>query len=75
MVQPMVRDITYCSNDDCPFTDCIRHLSQLKGEKESVIISLANFGGVCRKYLYHLIGECELPFEDDTYLTEEIQEE
>ena len=75
----MVRDISYCDNADCPFTDCWRHLSQLKGEKETVIISISNFGGVCRKYIAYLIEEhalhAEKPIPDDVndyYLGDEV---
>ena len=68
----MVRDITYCANDDCPFVDCIRNLKQLSGEPGSVIISLANFGGVCRQYISYLVGELDnITYDDTTYLTEE----
>lgn len=68
----MVRDITYCANDDCPFVDCIRNLKQLSGESESIIISLANFGGVCRQYIGYLVGDLSnIKYDDTTYLTEE----
>ena len=66
----MVRDITYCANESCPFHDCIRHLEQLRGEKESLIISLSNFGGVCRRYICHLVGEISEE-SDGIYITEE----
>ena len=68
-------DITYCSNTDCPFTDCIRHLSSLKGERENTIISIANFGGVCRQYLHNLIETSELEglnLTDGIYQTDGI---
>ncbi len=66
----MVRDITYCANESCPFSDCLRNLEQLRGENGSVIISLADFGGVCRRYLGHLVGEISEE-SDDLYITEE----
>ena len=65
----MIRDITYCSNDDCPFTDCMRHMDQLKDEKEDVIISIANFGGVCRQYINHLVGQCDIQYDPDAYVS------
>lgn len=46
-------DITYCLNADCPYKDCERNAERLKGQHG--IASFANFGGVCRKYLYYLI--------------------
>ena len=68
----MVRDITYCANEDCPFVDCIRNLKQLSGEHESIIISLANFGGVCKQYISYLVGDLNnIQYDDTTYLTEE----
>ena len=66
----MNRDITYCVNDDCPFTDCLRHMNRLKGEPENVVISIANFGGVCRKYIAYLVGELDIRYGEDTYLSE-----
>ena len=68
----MVRDITYCENSDCPFTDCIRHMDQLRDENERVIISVANFGWVCKQYISHLVGDLQnIHYDDSTYLTEE----
>ena len=70
----MVRDITYCYCDDCPFTDCLRHRRQLAGERETVIISMANFGSVCQKYIESVVGETQdggLQFQDGLYMTEE----
>lgn len=68
----VVHDITYCENDDCPFTDCLRHMAQLRDEHECLIISVANFGGVCRQYLSSLVGDPGgLRLDDSTYITEE----
>lgn len=46
-------DITYCINAKCPFKDCERHLRRAK----SRIVSVANFDGVCRRYIDHLMDE------------------
>lgn len=51
-------DITYCTIGSCPFEKCERHLSQLKSEKDKTkMISVANFGGVCREYLSYIYDE------------------
>lgn len=51
-------DITYCTNTDCPFKKCERHLSQLESEKDKTrMVSVANLGGVCREYLNYLLEE------------------
>lgn len=73
----MVRDITYCDNADCPFTDCWRHLDTLKGEKESVIISISHFGGVCRKYISYLVEQASRESGDffDYYLSDTVDEQ
>lgn len=73
----MARDITYCSNEDCPFEDCIRHMAQLADEPKPVIISIANFGGVCRQYIGSIVEYlCEqqehgIHFEEGLYLRED----
>ncbi len=66
----MVRDITYCTNDDCPFEDCWRNPENLKNETAKYI-SISNFGGVCRRYLYHLTGEIQDENVEDYYLGDE----
>ena len=48
-------EITYCTNMNCPFEKCERHLSQLKkyaGQQTQV--SVANLGGVCKEYLSYV---------------------
>ena len=65
----MTRDISYCATADCPYTDCLRHLKQLEGEPSGTIISLSNFGGICRKYIAHLVGEASDNAED-LYMTD-----
>lgn len=54
-------DRTYCSNSQCPFKKCERHLSQInkKHIKNKIYISVANFDGVCRKYIGHLVNKTE----------------
>lgn len=46
-------DITYCINAECPFKDCERHLRRAK----SRFVSVANYDGVCRRYIGHLLNE------------------
>lgn len=46
-------DITYCINAGCPFKDCERHLSKASGQ----YVNVANFDGVCRRYIGHLLNE------------------
>lgn len=45
----MLRDITYCSEGSCPFTDCMRHTKQLEGL--NVIITLSDLTSVCDRYI------------------------
>ena len=51
----MNRDMTYCINNDCPFKDCYRHIAQIP-TKEG-IYSLANFDGVCERYIKFVASE------------------
>lgn len=48
-----MKEKTYCINNDCPFKDCDKHLSQSKIKKG--IIKVANFDGVCKRYLSYLL--------------------
>lgn len=45
---------TYCVNSNCPFTDCEKHLSNVKSETNDHVY-IANVDGVCRKYISYLI--------------------
>ena len=49
--------MTYCSNPQCPFTKCEKHLSYARNETGP--ISIANFDGVCRKYILWLAEEAD----------------
>ena len=52
-------DITYCMNRHCPFKNCEKHsdnLSKFAGD-ETIYVSIADFGGTCRRYIAHLIDE------------------
>ena len=49
----MLEDKTWCVNPDCPFTECDDNIRKLKGHKG--MVSMANFGGVCRKYIAWLV--------------------
>lgn len=49
-------DITYCVNPSCPFSDCFRHYHHAP---RGTMVSMANFGGICRTYINHLLEEIE----------------
>ena len=54
-------DITYCINNLCPFKECERHPSKIskaaiKGKGD---VSVANYDGVCRKYISYLVNEAK----------------
>ena len=70
----MIRDIPYCMNDECPYTDCLRHMKQLKDEQSGSIISIANFAGKCKQYMQIFVGDVSrsaLKFADGLYITED----
>ena len=50
-------DITYCINGSCPFKDCERHSSRVDLSKidDAGYVSVANFDGVCKRYLSYLL--------------------
>lgn len=52
-------DITYCINAQCPFTKCERHPNKIADahKQGQRFVSVANFDGVCRKYIGHLVTE------------------
>jgi hypothetical protein len=54
-----MRDITYCVIMCCPFTDCERHPNELYKIEKGKYVSIADFGGVCRRYLEYLLEELE----------------
>ena len=56
-------DITYCVNEKCPFTDCKRHLINLKSQDG--MVSFAALDGVCRRYISHLMEVTDLGVVDD----------
>lgn len=47
-------DRTYCDNTSCPFKDCDRHFSNIK---VSTLVSVANFGADCRRYIGYVVHE------------------
>lgn len=51
--QRVMKDKTYCINADCPFTECDKHLHQLKNKDGYV--NVAAFDSVCSDYIYYLI--------------------
>lgn len=53
-------DITYCLNGDCPFKSCERHHSKIKKAAEPKgYVSVADFGGTCKRYLELILEECK----------------
>ena len=48
-------DRTYCINTECPFKDCDRHLSKI--QSGTGYVSIANFDGVCERYIGYLVDE------------------
>lgn len=56
-------EITYCTNMNCPFEKCEKHLSHLKRYKgQKMTVKVANMGGVCREYLEYV---CDCVKEND----------
>lgn len=59
-------DITYCINGDCPFKNCDRHHSKIKSAaKATGYVSVADFGGTCKRYLEFLVEECSSENEEE----------
>lgn len=52
-----MKDKTYCINADCPFTECDKHLHQLKNQCEDEYVRVAAFDSVCRDYIGYLIDD------------------
>lgn len=54
-------DITYCINNQCPFKECERHPSKISRAciDGKGYVSVANYDGVCRRYLSCLADENE----------------
>lgn len=50
-------DITYCSNTDCQNKECDRHPSLLDGLPPGTMVSMADFGGTCRDYIFQIFEE------------------
>lgn len=46
---------TYCINGNCPFKSCKKHLKHCRSKKRKVWV--ANYDGVCRKYISWLVDE------------------
>ena len=51
--------ITYCSNADCPYEDCYKHLTKIKrlDKEKNPYVRMADFSGVCRKYIGYLVDK------------------
>lgn len=51
-------DITYCSNVNCPFESCERNLRRLpSGAYRDRLVSIADFAGTCREYIWFLVNQ------------------
>ena len=48
-------DITYCSYAECPFKDCERHWTRVKGFPPGTQISVADIAKICRRYIGWLV--------------------
>lgn len=48
-------DITYCSCVECLNKDCERHPSKLYTLKNTQVVSIADFSGVCRDYIAQVV--------------------
>ena len=53
--------ITYCINNQCPFKECERHLSKISEAyiDKKGYVSVANYDGMCRKYISYLVDVAE----------------
>lgn len=49
----------YCMCNTCPFRDCDKHASRLRGMEKGQYVRVANLGGTCRRYLDYLLNEAE----------------
>lgn len=48
-------DITYCSCVECVNKECERHPSKLYALKNTQVVSIADFSGVCRDYIGQVV--------------------
>ena len=48
--------MVYCRNNQCPFKDCDKHISKAKNLYE---VYIADFDGVCRRYIGWLLKEVD----------------
>lgn len=56
-------ETTYCTNMNCPFEKCEKHLSRLKRFKgQKMTVKVGNFGGICKEYLTYV---CDCVKEND----------
>ena len=50
---PFTTDITFCTSEGCPFTDCQRHRENLDAQRkwmQPIIVSMSDFRDLCEKY-------------------------
>lgn len=51
-------DMIYCVNADCPYKDCTKSILSLKDYPDKKkMVSTANLGGICRRYVYWVAKE------------------
>ena len=55
--------MTYCINSECPFRDCEKHLTKSRGKGK---VYVANYYGVCRRYITWVLKEVEQMNKIDT---------
>ena len=53
--------MTYCINSECPFRDCEKHLSKSRSKGK---VYVANFDGICKRYITWMLKECEECMKD-----------
>lgn len=52
-------DRIYCVNRECPYKDCNRRLFVKTGSEAERMVSTANLGGICRRYVYWVANKAE----------------
>lgn len=52
-------NITFCANTDCKNKKCERHPSLLEKLPKGTMVSMADFGGTCRDYIFQILEEAK----------------
>lgn len=50
-------DVTYCDNKGCPFKDCESHIAHTKKFPAGTMVSVADYGRTCRRYIGWLVDK------------------